>query len=333
MSNTYHNPPAINPMTSQHGEKGYPWLCFYHRRSWYTGLTVTLFVTGLCGAFYSWYIKSGNDTFPGGTVGLIYAAIGTLFFILATTLYTLRRRRARKRAIGELNADLNWHVFFAIIGLIVLFMHALGNFELISGTFALIGLFVLAISGIVGRMLDQFVPRLIAREVDKALTSRGEDRIETVSQELQAIVLYNSQKIRSFKVDQPHLPSPPAPVHNSIHNGLPLAAGEQTIGIPWDLAYTSLEPTQQELDCNAPYYRLIPAKKSPLARPEALMLGAEEQISDLHSIHMAMQREQFYRHIIRYWRILHILLSFITIGLVIWHIIFALHLLLPGLLP
>jgi hypothetical protein len=46
-----------------------------------------------------------------------------------------------------------------------------------------------------------------------------------------------------------------------------------------------------------------------------------------------MLREQFYRRIIRYWRILHILLSFITVGLVIWHITFALILLLPGLIP
>ncbi len=332
MSNSYHNSPVNNSKSSQPGEKGYPWLFFHRRRSWYTGLTVTLIVTGVCGAFFSWYIHSGNDTSPGGTVGLIYAAIGTVFFILAAILYTLRRR-SRKRAIGELNAALNWHVFFAIMALLVLFMHALGNFELISGTYALIGLFVLAISGIVGRMLDQFVPRLIAREVDKVLTSRGEDRIETVSQKLQAIVLYNNQQTHNIRVDQPNLPAAVIASHKLLRKALPRAANEQAIGIPWDLAYTSLEPTQQELDRDAPHYRLIPGKRSPLARPEALMPGAEEHISDLQDIHVAMLREQFYRRIIRYWRILHILLSFITVGLVIWHITFALTLLLPGLIP
>jgi hypothetical protein len=332
MSNSYHNSQVNNSKPSQHGEKGYPWLFFHPRRSWYTGLTITLIVTGVCGAFYNWYIHSGNDTFPGGTVGLIYAAIGTVFFILAAILYTLRRR-SRKRAIGELNAALSWHVFFAIMALLVLFMHALGNFELISGTYALFGMFVLAISGIVGRMLDQLVPRLIAREVDKVLTSRGEDRIETVSQKLQAIVIYNSQQAHNNRADQPNLPATVIASHKLMRKALPRTANEQAIGIPWDLAYTSLEPTQQELDRDAPHYRLIPDKRSSLARPEALMPGAEEHISDLQDIHVAMLREQFYRRIIRYWRILHILLSFITVGLVIWHIIFALTLLLPGLIP
>ena len=182
-------------------------------------------------------------------------------------------------------------------------------------------------------MLDQLVPRLIAREVDKVLTSRGEDRIETVSQKLQAIVIYNSQQAHNNRADQPNLPATVIASHKLMRKALPRTANEQAIGIPWDLAYTSLEPTQQELDRDAPHYRLIPDKRSSLARPEALMPGAEEHISDLQDIHVAMLREQFYRRIIRYWRILHILLSFITVGLVIWHIIFALTLLLPGLIP
>jgi len=62
-----------------------------------------------------------------------------------------------------------------------------------------------------------------------------------------------------------------------------------------------------------------------------MMPGAEEQISELQDMHHAMQREQFYRYLIRYWRVLHITLAFITTGLITWHIIFALNLILPGL--
>ncbi|MFL5628469.1 MAG: hypothetical protein ACJ788_23050 [Ktedonobacteraceae bacterium] len=249
MSNSNHYPLAIKSKTSQHGERGYPWLFFYHRRPWRIGLIVTIIVIGLCSAFYYWYSQSGYDTSPASGAGLTYALIGTLFFILAAMLYSLRRR-SRKRVLGELNVALNWHVFFALMGLATLFMHSFGHFEAISGTYALIGTVILTLSGLVGRMLDQFVPRLIARNVDKALTSQGDDRIETVSQKL-----------------------------------------------------------------------------------EALMPGTSEHISELRSIHIAMQCEQLYRYIIRYWRVIHILLAFITIGLVIWHIIFALHLMLPGLLP
>src|SRR5204862_996962 len=124
-----------------------------------------------------------------------------------------------------------------------------------------------------------------------------------------------AQEIRGFDVSTSHVPVMPGA------NGLPWVG--QSLGPSWDLAYISLEPTQQELDRNAPHYRFIPDKKSALNRPEALMPGAEEQLSKLREIHLAMQREQFYRYVIRYWRVLHVILAFITIGLVIWHIIFA----------
>ena len=59
------------------------------------------------------------------------------------------------------------------------------------------------------------------------------------------------------------------------------------------------------------------------------MPGAEEHLSKLQDMQLAMRREQFYRYIIRYWRVLHIFLAFITIGLVTWHIIFATTILWP----
>ena len=322
--------PVIDTAESRRSERGYPWLFFHIRRTWGAGLVVTLVVVAISGAFYLWYSQSGNDTSPDSAAGLGYAALGTVFFILAALLYSLRRR-SRKRAIGQLNVVLNWHVFFALTGLVVLFMHSFGHFEAISGTYALFGMVILTISGFIGRALDHFLPRLVANEVDKVLTSQGDDRIEVVSQNLQAIVVYNAQEMRGFKVDDSQRPDvrevPPDPPH-----GGPLSAAHgQSLGTPWDLAYISLEPTQQELDRTAPRHRFIPDKKSPLTRPGALMPGAEEQISELQDMQRAMQREQFYRYLIRYWRVLHITLAFITTGLITWHIIFALHLMFPML--
>ncbi len=167
MSKSSNELPDTDTAASWRNEKGYPWLFFHIRHTWGAGLVVTLVVIAISGAFYLWYSQSGNDTAPDSTAGLGYAVIGTIFFILAALLYSLRRR-SRKRAIGHLNVVLNWHVFFAVMGLVVLFMHSFGHFEAISGTYALLGMVILTLSGIVGRTLDHFLPRLIAGEVDKA---------------------------------------------------------------------------------------------------------------------------------------------------------------------
>ncbi|HLJ34290.1 MAG TPA: hypothetical protein VKU38_11585 [Ktedonobacteraceae bacterium] len=309
-------------------EKGYSWLYWNLTRSWSAGLFVTLIVVAAGGAFYLWYDHPGNDTTPDGTAGLVYAFIGTGFFILAAILYSVRRR-SHKRSTGQLNAALNWHVFLALTGLALLFMHAFGHFAAISGTYALFGLIVLSISGVIGRMLDRIMPRLIAKEVDKALTVQGDDRVVVVSQKLQAIVVHNTQKLRGFQIS-PTQSTPVSPIAQPpVGSGLPVVSSKQSLHVPWDLAYISLEPTQQELDRDAPRYRFIPDKKSALNQPGTLMPGTDKHVAELQAIHHAMQREQFYRYIIRYWRVLHIFLAFTTIGLVIWHIIFACTILFP----
>jgi hypothetical protein len=51
-------------------------------------------------------------------------------------------------------------------------------------------------------------------------------------------------------------------------------------------------------------------------------------MSALQGVQRAMQREQFYRHIIRYWRLFHISLALLTLGLLTWHLVYAAQLLL-----
>ena len=87
---------------------------------------------------------------------------------------------------------------------------------------------------------------------------------------------------------------------------------DQALQTPWDLAYISLEATPQELSLETNHYRFIPDKKSGLVRPGALMPGAQEHISELQEVEHAMQRELFYRYVIRYWRKFHILLALLT---------------------
>src|SRR5205823_4689601 len=98
-------------------------------------------------------------------------------------------------------------------------------------------------------------------------------------------------------------------------NGLPFQPTGQPLHTSWDLAYISLEETPQEMSRNAAHYRFVPDKKSALTRPGALIPGAQEQMSALHRAQRALQREQFYRYVIHYWRIFHIGLVLLTAGL------------------
>jgi hypothetical protein len=315
------------------GETGYSWLYFARGRSWFMRLCVTLLGIAISGAFFVWYVQNSNDVSPDSIAGYGYAIIGTAFLILAAVLYSLRRRSHKKRTVGGLNSSLGWHICFAVLGLVILFLHSFGNFNPRTGTYALYGMIALTLSGMVGRLLDRLMPRLIAGQVDKALTAQGDDRIETISQKLQAIVVHNTQDLRSFTpvpgATATMAPKSLVPLSRPISNDFPFVYKDQPLHTPWDLAYISLEATPQELGREAGQYRFIPDKRSGLARPGALMPGAHEHITELAEVERAMKREQFYRYVIRYWRKFHVALALLTIGLTIWHLVYAAQLLLP----
>ncbi len=309
---------------SKQDARGYPWFFSQLTPARVKSVLVTLLVVGIGAGVYVWYSRNGSDPYPDSIVGLAFAIAGTLCFACAGLLYTLRRR-SRKRAIGKLNASLQWHIAFAVMALALLFMHSFGNFNPRSGTFALYGMIAMVISGFIGRTLDHFMPRLITREVQKALTTQGEDRITSISQKLQDIVVYNAQEVQSLSA--------------SLQQGLPFNTGRKgkqgttsTLGngsASWDLAYISLEETPQELSRTEPHYRFVPDRKSALVQPGALIPGAQAQLAAIEDVQQALQREQFFRYIIRYWRILHICIALATLGLTLWHLEYALTLWLP----
>jgi len=301
-------------------------------------ITLLLLVGGA--AFYAWYSRNGQDASPDSLPGFGFAIAGTLFIILAAVLYSRRRRLRKNRVVGQLHASLQWHVCFAIVGLEFLFLHSFGNFNPRSGTYALYGMIALAISGFIGRLLDRLLPRKIAGEAHKALTAQGEDRVESISQQLQAIVMHNTTNIQGFApaslTGAEHAPQRSGSLVSlsggPLSNHFPFEYKNQPLHTPWDLAYISLEATPQELSREAGQYRFVPDRKSELVRPGALMPGAQEHISELREVERAMQREQFYRYMIRYWRRFHVLLVPVTLGLTLWHLIYAAELLLPVLL-
>jgi len=305
------------------GQKGYPWFFSYMTPTRVKTMLVALLVLGVSGAVYFWYSRTGSDPYPDSVVGLIFAIVGTLLFACAGVLYTLRRR-SRKRTIGALNSALQWHTVFAVMALALLFMHSFGNFNPRSGTFALYGMIAIVVSGFIGRTLDHFMPRLITQEVQKALTVQGDDRIAAISQKLQDIVVYNTQEVQPFTAQsQQGLP------FGTTHNGKPGTSAFSNGSASWDLAYISLEETPQELSRSEQHYRFVPDRKSALTQPGALIPGAQAHIAAIEDVQQALQREQFFRYIIHYWRILHICIALATLGLTLWHIEYAVTLWLP----
>lgn len=327
---------AINQREHNNGETGYNWSFFVGGEGWFKRSLVIFLGVTVGVVFFVWYIQHSTDISPDSIAGYAYAIIGTLFLLLAAVSYSLKRRSRKKKTVGQLHASLNWHICFGVLGLVFLFLHSFGNFNPRTGTYALYGMIALALSGIIGRFLDRQVPRLITGEVHKALTVMGDDRIETISQKLQAIVVHNTQDLHSFAVvpgersqdastSMVSLSGPVSGDFSFIHK-------DQALQTPWDLAYISLEATPQELSLEANHYRFIPDKKSALVDPGALMPGAQEHISELREVEQAMKRELFYRYVIRYWRKFHIFLALLTLALTIWHLVYAGQLLIPVLL-
>ena len=326
---------VINQRERNNGETGYS-LLFFAGNAWFKRFLV-IFVGVVIGVVsYVWYSQHSNDVSPDSIAGYSYAIIGTLFLLLAAFLYTLKRRSHKKRIVGQLHTSLNWHICFGVLGLVFLSLHSFGNFNPRTGTYALYGMIALAISGFVGRFLDRLAPRLITGQVHKSLTEIGEDRIETISQKLQAIVVHNTQDLHSFAVvpgeTSQDASSSLVPLSGPVSSDFSFIHKDQALQTPWDLAYVSLEATPQELSLEANHYRFVPDRKSELARPGALMPGAQEHISELQEVERAMQRELFYRYVIRYWRKFHIALTLLTLALTIWHLVYAGQLLIPVLL-
>jgi len=303
------------------GKKGSPWLFFHLSSQWKLSFLVSLVIVAMSIGFFVWCTHVSDDRGGDSFVGLVFALTSMIFLFLAAVAFSLQRR-ARKRSVGELNAALNWHVCFGMIALVMVFLHAGGNYNPRTGTYALYAMVALVISGLVGRALDRLMPRLIAQEVHKVLTAQGEDRIESLSRTLQSASMQKSQEL---PLPQPLQSRGPDPI-SLDRAGAPEGQGMLQ---SWDIAYVSLEDIPEELK---PYSdRGIADGRSKSIRSDALSPDIEEQISALEEIEQARERELFFRSVIRYWRIFHIALAVVTVGLTLWHIEYALILIIPAL--
>jgi hypothetical protein len=307
-------------------QKGYSWLFFHANSSWITGLLTTVVVIGTGGSFYALYFQFGNDFAPDSIVGYVFAIAGLCCTLLATLLYTLRRR-SHKLAMGQLNTALNWHVYFAIMGITFLFMHSFGDFNAKTGTYALYSLIALVISGIVGRALDRIVPWLIAREVDNILTTQELGTRFIASQSRNPHTQFTPIRLL------PPTHSPPSWPPSTIYNvGAQFIAPEDNIGTqfiaPWDMAFIAPGSKPGSIISEEDIRNFMSNKHEVPMQTSMLSHQARQHIAEIRKGEQALQREQFYRYIIHYWRLLHIALVLLTIGLIIWHLVYVGQLLL-----
>jgi hypothetical protein len=298
---------------SQKGEKGYSLFFFHLGRQWMTSAMVSLAILVVGTIFFLWSIGVSSDRGGDSFAGLVFAVASTTFMLMAAVGFSMRRR-ARRRVIGELNAVLNWHVCFATISLVFVFYHAFGNYNPRTGTYALYGMVALVISGIIGRILDRMMPRMIAQKVSKVLTSEGEDRAESLSRTLISVAQQGSRPSpRSWGGLNPF--SWPG-----ISNKQNAQGGQDR----WDMAYISKD-TQQLLSHDNRQYPDV------MASPDILYSGAQQHMAAMERIEQTFKQETFFRGVIRFWRIFHILLAVVTVGLTLWHIEYALSLIFPAL--
>lgn len=54
-----------------------------------------------------------------------------------------------------------------------------------------------------------------------------------------------------------------------------------------------------------------------------LMSQARQHLAEIRKTAQALQREQFYRYLIHYWRIFHVVLALLTVGLILWHLVYV----------
>ena len=268
------------------------------------------------------YIRSSQSTdfSPDSTYGYGFAIAGTSLLLLVGLGYPLRKRLGR-RWPGRLHTFLAWHMTGGLLGLLLILMHAAGNFNPRSGTYALYGLIGIVISGFIGRAIDRLAPRKAAKAALEALSASGEERLDDLEQELDALA--DDVRAQQEALSQP-----------------------ESQGTPWDLAYYDLDPELAEIPSllsqgvrsdTSPILDLTqisaPLVAQPSQRLRRLSVAERRQSTgevarQASELQRALAREQFYLSLVRVWRRVHTLVSLVALGLLLWHLEYAATLLL-----
>lgn len=253
----------------------------------FTKILLTIALAGIF-IFYIRYLYSATDMSPDSLIGYIYAVTGTLLLLMTIGLYVWRKR-IKKHSRAKLHTFLSLHIGLGSLSLILLWMHAAGNYNPRSGTYALYALIITVVTGIIGRFFDRYCSSMAAKQMAVALTSTGEDRIDILERELQNIGVKTEEK--------------------KIHKKYGL----------WDISFSGAAVN------SSPFISKHGISEASIADPGT---KAQKLLKELNTVRAAHKKEYMYRFMIRAWRKFHVLATVVTLGLIAWHIEFAVTLLL-----
>lgn len=260
---------------------------------------------------YLAYLRGSSDASPDSPLGIAYAVGGTFLFLLVGVGYVVRKR-LRKHAGGMLQTALSWHIVGGVLALALILMHAAGNFHPRSGTYALYGLIAVVVSGLIGRAIDRWCPRVAALASLRAVRTEDAMRKQLRLRKRADILSASSSHHRRFETPPARQRSAPPP-----------SAWQEA---QWDLAYYDLPSDAQSLPpALTAKQRAAESHATPAPRPEpvAPILTEADRAHASADILRAMERMRLAVAAVRIWRRLHQALCVLTVGLLIWHLVFA----------
>lgn len=267
---------------------------------------ISLLIGGGMAYVYAMYLRS-QDISPDSVYGYGFAIAGTLLLALVGAGYVARKRLHRQWS-GLLHTALTWHIVGGMLGLALILMHAAGNFNPRTGTYALYSLIALVVSGVIGRQFDRIAPRLAVRAALTTLTPDGEERLEVLAGAVH------------------ETPGDPRGQRQSLSE---LAE----TSVPWDLAYHDLSARPGDIPAlltqpwrNTP--GVAAQHQTPAPKPRVGSAAQDAMASESAVIRRALGRERFFLRLIRVWRLIHTALSVVTLALILWHLEYAATLLI-----
>jgi DICT domain-containing protein len=163
---------------------------------------------------------------------------------------------------------------------------------------------------------------MMAQQAGKTLTVRGEDRVESIVRHLQSVVVQERQRQQVFPSSRSRYVD-----YNEEVAGDGVASEQDS----WDMAFLSADEASQQLSRKSGQLRIAPEQMRMFNGIDTFSPGVQEQVGAIAEVQQILKQEVFLRYIIRMWRVFHIALAVVTVGLTLWHIEYALSLVIPAL--
>ena len=143
---------------------------------------------------YYWY--SQHMTPRGGTtVGLIYGALGLL--VISFLLCHAVRKRWHRCVYGKTEVWLNAHIYFGLLAMLLIYMHAGFRFQDLSATVAAGLLSIVTVSGVIGAILYSVMPRHLHEVEGDLAPQEVSDQMNKLAEKVQKLAREKSQAFRS----------------------------------------------------------------------------------------------------------------------------------------